>query len=87
MRNFNTMLIYCIDHGFQKINGYYQSSLGMFAKYALDVSDLNLRGKEKLDGAYMTSLRNRNQYYEELYCQPREGKIKVVSLVDSKDIL
>ena len=81
MRNYDTMLIYCIDHGFQKIKGYYQASLGMFAKYALDISDLNLRGNDLLNEAYMRSLSNRNQYYENLYCQPKEGKIKVVSLV------
>ena len=84
MRNYDTMLIYCIDHGFQKIKGYYQASLGMFAKYALDVSDLNLRGNDLLNEAYIRSLSNRKQYYEELYCQPKEGKIKVMSLINDK---
>ena len=54
----------------------------MFAKYALDVSDLNLRGNDLLNEAYMRSLNNRNQYYEELYSQPKKGKIKVVNLIE-----
>ena len=66
MRDYNTTLIYCIDHGFSKIRSYYQSSLGMFARYALDITDVDLKG-DKLNEAYQKVLMERTMRFEREY--------------------